>query len=242
MQIIESNLSFKGLSNLGTVKRIILHHAEAKHCSIHDIHQWHLANGWAGCGYHFLVRKDGTIYRGRPENKLGAHTSNHNTGSLGICFEGSYNTETMSENQIKAGQELITYLLDKYNLLKANVYKHKDFNSTDCPGANFPFENIQNGATQSVNVSQSNSIEEELKAECKKQGFDSYPVCRKGAKGNITKIIQRLLISKGYSLPIYGADGSYGDETVKAVKSFQTKNGLLVDGIVGQETWKALLK
>ena len=242
MQIIESNLSFKGLSNLGTVKRIILHHAEAKHCSIHDIHQWHLANGWAGCGYHFLVRKDGTIYRGRPENKLGAHTSNHNTGSLGICFEGSYNTETMNEIQIKAGQELITYLLDKYNLLKANVYKHKDFNSTDCPGANFPFENIQNGATQSVNVSQSNSIEEELKAECKKQGFDSYPVCRKGAKGNITKIIQRLLISKGYSLPIYGADGSYGDETVKAVKSFQTKNGLLVDGIVGQETWKALLK
>lgn len=242
MQIIESNLSFKSLSNLGTVKRIILHHAEASNCTVQDIHRWHLNNGWAGCGYHFFVRKDGTIYRGRPENKLGAHTANHNTGSLGICFEGAYNTETMNEIQIKAGQELITYLCDKHGLLKANVYKHKDFNSTDCPGANFPFENIQNGATQSVNVSQSNSIEEELKAECKKQGFDSYPVCRKGAKGNITKIIQRLLISKGYTLPIYGADGSYGDETVKAVKNFQTKNGLLVDGVVGQETWKALLK
>lgn len=242
MQIIESNLSFKGLSNLGAVKRIILHHAEASNCTVQDIHRWHLNNGWAGIGYHFFVRKDGTIYRGRPENKLGAHTSNHNTGSLGICFEGSYNKETMPSEQLRAGQELITYLCDKYSLLKANVYKHKDFNSTDCPGANFPFENIQNGATQSVNVSQSNSIEEELKAECKKQGFDSYPVCRKGAKGNITKIIQRLLISKGYSLPIYGADGSYGDETVKAVKNFQSKNGLLVDGIVGQETWKALLK
>lgn len=242
MQIIESNLSFKSLSNLGTVKRIILHHAEASNCTVQDIHRWHLNNGWAGIGYHFFVRKDGTIYRGRPENKLGAHTSNHNTGSLGICFEGSYNKETMPSEQLRAGQELITYLRDKYGLLKTNVYKHKDFNSTDCPGANFPFENIQNGATQSVNVSQSNSIEEELKAECKKQGFDSYPVCRKGAKGNITKIIQRLLISKGYSLPIYGADGSYGDETVKAVKNFQAKNGLLVDGIVGQETWKALLK
>lgn len=242
MKIIESNLQFKSLSNLGQVKRIILHHAEASNCTVQDIHRWHLNNGWAGIGYHFFVRKDGTIYRGRPENKLGAHTSNHNTGSLGICFEGSYNKETMPSEQLRAGQELITYLCDKYSLLKANVYKHKDFNSTDCPGANFPFENIQNGATQSVNVSQSNSIKEELKAECKKQGFDSYPVCRKGAKGNITKIIQRLLISKGYSLPIYGADGSYGDETVKAVKNFQAKNGLLVDGIVGQETWKALLK
>ena len=240
MQIIESNLTFKSLSNLGQVKRIILHHAEAKHCSIHDIHQWHLANGWAGCGYHFLVRKDGTIYRGRPEDKLGAHTANHNTGSLGICFEGAYNTETMNESQIKAGQELITYLLDKYNLLKANVYRHKDFNSTDCPGTNFPYEVLRSGAKNETVITK--SIEEELKEECKKQGFDSYPVCRKGAKGNITKIIQRLLISKGYSLPIYGADGSYGDETVKAVKNFQAKNGLLVDGIVGQETWKALLK
>ena len=242
MQIIESNLSFKGLSNLGTVKRIILHHAEASNCTVQDIHRWHLNNGWAGIGYHFFVRKDGTIYRGRPENKLGAHTSNHNTGSLGICFEGSYNKETMPSEQLRAGQELITYLRDKYGLLKANVYKHKDFNSTDCPGTNFPFENIQNGATQSVNVSQSNSIEEELKAECKKQGFDSYPVCRKGAKGNITKIIQRLLISKGYSLPIYGADGSYGDETVKTVKQFQKDNGLVVDGVVGQNTWSKLLK
>lgn len=240
MQIIESNLTFKSLSNLGTVKRIILHHAEAKYCSIHDIHQWHLANGWAGCGYHFLVRKDGTIYRGRPENKLGAHTANHNTGSLGICFEGTYNSETMNETQIKAGQELIVYLLDKYKLLKANVYKHKDFNSTDCPGNNFPYEILRSGAKNETVVVK--SIEEELKEECKKQGFDSYPVCRKGAKGNITKIIQRLLISKGYSLPIYGADGSYGDETVKAVKQFQKDNGLVVDGVVGQNTWNKLLK
>lgn len=240
MKIIESNLQFKSLSNLGQVKRIILHHAEASNCTVQDIHRWHLNNGWSGIGYHFFVRKDGTIYRGRPENKLGAHTSNHNTGSLGICFEGSYNKETMPSEQLRTGQELITYLCDKYSLLKANVYKHKDFNSTDCPGANFPYEALRSGTKNETVIVK--SIEEELREECKKQGFDSYPVCRKGAKGNITKIIQRLLISKGYSLPIYGTDGSYGDETVKAVKNFQAKNGLLVDGIVGQETWKALLK
>ena len=232
MKIIESNLQFKSLSNLGQVKRIILHHAEAKHCTIHDIHQWHLANGWAGCGYHFLVRKDGTIYRGRPENKLGAHTANHNTGSLGICFEGAYNTETMNESQIKAGQELIVYLLDKYKLLKANVYKHKDFNSTDCPGNNFPYETLRSAAKNETVITK--SIEEELKEECKKQGFDTYPMVRRGARGNITKIIQRIL---GIN-----ADGIFGSETEKAVKRFQSKNGLLVDGIVGQETWKALLK
>ena len=64
MRIIESNLTFKSLTDLGTVKRIILHHAEPSTCSIEDIHRWHLNNGWSGCGYHFLVRTDGSIYRG----------------------------------------------------------------------------------------------------------------------------------------------------------------------------------
>lgn len=231
MKIIESNLKFRSLSNLGQVKRIILHHAEAKECSIYDIHNWHLNNGWAGCGYHFFVRKDGTIYRGRPEDKLGAHTSNNNTGSLGVCFEGSYNSETMNEAQIKSGQELITYLLDKYKLSRTEVYKHKDFNSTDCPGHNFPYEVLRDGAKNETVVTK--SIKEELIEECKKQGFAPYPMVRRGARGNITKIIQRIL---GVN-----ADGIFGSETEKAVKSFQSKNGLLVDGIVGNETWKRLL-
>ena len=240
MRIIESNLTFKSLSDLGVVKRIILHHAESTKCSIEDIHRWHLNNGWSGCGYHFLVRKDGSIYRGRPENKLGAHTQNYNTGSIGVCFEGSYNSEQMPEAQLRSGQELVTYLCDKYNLLKANVYKHKDFNSTDCPGSNFPFELLQKGANNS-NTDNKMTIIDELKAECTKQGFSSYPTCRKGAKGNITKIIQRLLIEKGYKLPQYGADGSFGAETEKAVKAFQSDHGLSVDGIVGKNTWSKLL-
>lgn len=70
MKIIETNLNFGNLSNLGEVKRIICHNADASTCSIEDIDRWHKNNGWAGCGYHFFVRKDGSIYRGRPEDKL----------------------------------------------------------------------------------------------------------------------------------------------------------------------------
>ena len=146
----------------------------------------------------------------------------------------------MPEAQLRSGQELVTYLCDKYNLLKANVYKHKDFNSTDCPGSNFPFELLQKGANNSNTDSKINIIDE-LKEECTRQGFSSYPTCRKGAKGNITKIIQRLLIEKGYKLPLYGADGSFGAETEKAVKKFQSDNGLSIDGIVGKNTWNKLL-
>lgn len=247
MKIIESNLNFRSLSPIGQVKRIIYHHAEAINCTIEDIHRWHLNNGWSGCGYHFFIRKDGSIYRGRPENSLGAHTSGHNTGSLGICFEGSFNKETMTDEQLKSGQELTTYLCDKYNLLKANVYKHKDFNSTDCPGVNFPYEKLRKGGSNNTVENTTLNIIAELQNECNKQGFSNQkvdgiygvntlngcPTVKRGARGNITKIIQRIL---GVN-----ADGIFGRETENAVKSFQLKNGLSVDGIVGKNTWRALL-
>ena len=88
--------------------RIILHHADAKNCSAEDIHRWHLNNGWSGAGYHFLVRKDGKVYRLRPEDKVGAHAYGANYNSLGICFEGNYMEEDMPEAQKEAGKELGT--------------------------------------------------------------------------------------------------------------------------------------
>lgn len=45
VNIIETNLSFKAMSNRSRTNRIILHHAAAKTCSEKQIHQWHLGNG-----------------------------------------------------------------------------------------------------------------------------------------------------------------------------------------------------
>ncbi|EKC77056.1 protein containing N-acetylmuramoyl-L-alanine amidase, family 2 domain protein, partial [human gut metagenome] len=55
-----------------------------KHARRRIFYRWHLANGWAGAGYHFLVRKDGTIYRLRPEDKVGAHAYGSNYNSIGV--------------------------------------------------------------------------------------------------------------------------------------------------------------
>lgn len=141
MNIIETNLKFtNNMTNRASTKRIILHHAEASKCTAEDIHRWHLNNGWAGAGYHFLVRKDGSIYRLRPENKVGAHAQGANSDSIGICFEGAYMTETMPQAQINAGKELVAYLKKKYNISK--VQAHRDVCSTSCPGKNFPFSQI----------------------------------------------------------------------------------------------------
>jgi hypothetical protein len=58
---------------------------------------------------------------------------------------------------------------------------------------------------------------------------------QKGDKGGIVETIQKLL--GGIS-----TDGIFGEETEKAVKRFQEHNGLLVDGIVGKNTWEELTK
>ncbi|CAM3017938.1 N-acetylmuramoyl-L-alanine amidase [Hathewaya histolytica] len=65
---------------------------------------------------------------------------------------------------------------------------------------------------------------------------------RQGARGNISKVVQELLIRKGYSVGSYGADGVFGQGTYNAILQLQKKNGLSQDGIVGKNTWKVLLK
>lgn len=86
-----------------------------------------------------------------------------------------------------------------------------------------------------------------LQEECNKQGFSNQkvdgiagpntlngsPIVRRGARGNITKLIQEKL---GIS-----ADGIFGANTEVAVKNYQRTNGLSVDGIVGRNTWRKLL-
>ena len=78
-----------------------------------------------------------------------------------------------------------------------------------------------------------------LQEECKKQGFSSYPTLKKGARGNITKLLQEKLVSLSYNTN--GVDGIFGSGTEKAVISFQKSNELEVDGIVGKNTWGKLL-
>ena len=135
MKIIESDLDFNYMDTRSKTEQIILHHSGVTVLqSVETIHNYHKnTNGWSGIGYHFYVRKDGNIYRGRPENTVGAHCQGQNYNSIGICFEGNFQKEEMGEKQIKAGYELVNFLLDKYNLSKEDVKKHNDFGNTVCP-------------------------------------------------------------------------------------------------------------
>lgn len=245
MNIIEVNLELSSLTYGNNPQEIIVHHAEASHCTVEDINAWHKGNGWAGIGYHYFVRKDGSIYKGRPDNAIGAHCQGSNTNTLGICFEGSYMTETMPQEQLNAGRELIAYLKNKYKI--SCITRHKDHMSTDCPGNNFPWNELIKGDSCVPQVNNSDNWVARLQTECNNQGFSNQvvdgiagsntlagcPTIREGAQGNITRLLQEKLMIK--------ADGIFGMNTREAVLAFQINNNLYVDGIVGPNTWRKLL-
>lgn len=65
----------------------------------------------------------------------------------------------------------------------------------------------------------------------------SWPTVKEGARGPNVTTIQLLLRQRGHSI---AADGVFGSQTKSAVMTFQQRNGLVVDGIVGPQTWPKL--
>lgn len=132
---------------------IVLHHTgERVLQSVETIHDYYLHRvdpggvTYIGIAYHYYVRKDGSVWKGREEWALGGHAGAvANPISIGICFEGDYETEpAMPAAQLDAGKALVGDLLGRYGALA--VKRHSDYMSTDCPGRYFPFGAIASGS------------------------------------------------------------------------------------------------
>ena len=163
MQIIDEKYNWNGgFTSRFKTDYIVLHHAEAVKCTAQDVHSWHRANGWTGIGYHFFVRKDGTIYRGRPINVVGAHVQGMNSCSVGICAEGDYHTKdkSMPQAQKKSIIELCQYLKKNY-YPNAKIVGHREIGDSNCPGRYYPLDEIKNTKyTEDLTMSQYNELKE----------------------------------------------------------------------------------
>lgn len=123
---------------------IVIHHAGFpdgdKDSSAESIHKFHQeVNGWAGIGYHYVIRKDGTIEQGRRQKAVGAHAYQHNKNSIGICVAGNFELAKPNHKQIDSLVLLTAWLCQKYKLNpvgKGVIVGHRDLNDTSCPGKN----------------------------------------------------------------------------------------------------------
>lgn len=121
------------------VKEIIIHCSatkEGQEFFASDIDRWHKAQGWAKIGYHYVIDLDGKVEKGREEWETGAHCTNHNSKSIGICYIGGYDKngktkDTRTDKQKASLWKLLIELIKKYP--KATIHGHNEFAKKECP-------------------------------------------------------------------------------------------------------------
>lgn len=146
IDIVETDLSFvKALSRRESTDMIVIHHTG----SVRDvdfgaekIHEMHVNQGWAGIGYHFVIRKDGTVERGRPEWAIGSHAYDENGHTIGIHLSGDFNAAEPTEKQIEHCAILVANLCEDYSIPtdRDHIVGHGELDPEvtpkGCPGLN----------------------------------------------------------------------------------------------------------
>ena len=120
-------------------ERIVLHHtggAAGEDPDAAEIDAMHRGLDWLGIGYHYLIRKDGTVERGRPAPAVGAHTSGANARTVGVALCGNFCEEEPTAAQIESCAMLLAVLGGAFAvpLDTKHILGHRDLAATACPG------------------------------------------------------------------------------------------------------------
>jgi N-acetyl-anhydromuramyl-L-alanine amidase AmpD len=101
------------------------------HDSIDVINEWHQARGWSTVGYHYFIRKDGTIEEGRSLERTPAAQKGHNTGSIAICIHG-LELALFTEEELASLRHLCEEINESYKDITFHAHNEVNSNKT-CP-------------------------------------------------------------------------------------------------------------
>ena len=121
--------------------QIVIHHTGNvvdDDLSAAEINASHQARDWACIGYHYVIRKDGTVEQGRPHWTVGAHAYGHNSHTIGIHVCGNFEEAEPTDEQIESLAMLLANLCTDYGLPidRDHIVGHRELMSTACPGRN----------------------------------------------------------------------------------------------------------
>lgn len=134
--LMRSTVSEYDTRNLNQIQQIVVHHSASVNQTAEDFAEYHvLTRGWPGIGYHFVIEKDGTIIQGNPLTNISYNTQNQNTKTIGICLSGDFMVEQPTEAQMESLTKLIGHLRGELPQ-SLEVFGHRDFAATSCPGDN----------------------------------------------------------------------------------------------------------
>ena len=207
---------------------LILHHADMNG-SIQAVNQVHLNEGFTIIGYNYYVRKDGGIFKGRPENARGENCYGYNTKSISICAEGNFMIDIMSAAQKASIIWLGQNIESRYNH-KLIVKGHKEMLATACPGANYPLADIKNKISNNI-ILTSSPIKTVPKV--------ITPVKVDISIRNFQKVLNILgfLGANGKALI---EDGVTGQNTITSLNSCKKVFGFPINGIYDIATMNAI--
>lgn len=147
MQIVEKNWPWPhALEQRNETNYLVVHHTAGPQMQdTQAIWDEHIAIGDNGIAYHYVIKSDGTVVRGRPRDTVGAHAHGVNEISIGIVLEGNFQTGQSNyvqptDAQIASLKELLAELLGIYPGVK--IIGHSDVagisgdpnDATACPG------------------------------------------------------------------------------------------------------------
>lgn len=117
-----------------------------------EIRDWHVNdNGWSDIGYHWVIRRDGVIEKGRDldgdgevDDDAGAHAFGHNADSVGICLVGGWHGDfDFTLEQVQSLKSLWDYYRARYNGIQARGHRDIPGVTKTCP--NFDVRSLLNG-------------------------------------------------------------------------------------------------
>lgn len=215
------------------VDRVFLHCSASDNPTHDDVtvmRDWHVnGRGWSDVGYHFFIKKDGTIQAGRPLSKTPAAQAGHNTGTIAICCH-DLKKEKFTRAQYDAVISLCKEIDAAYSH-EITFHGHCEVSPKSC--SVYPYKEVL-GLDENGSMCLGTVAAPEIGAAAP---ATDLPTLRPTSEGAAVRVLQQRLQAKGHEVDV---DGVFGQQTLAAVNAFQQANGLGVDGVVGPRTWDAL--
>jgi N-acetylmuramoyl-L-alanine amidase/Putative peptidoglycan binding domain len=199
-------------------------------------------NGWSDSGQHFTVSRGGFVLEGRHRSVEmlrggrrmveGAHCSGQNIIAVGIETEGTYTRTGPTAQAWNRLRQLCAYVCKQYRVRPTEIYGHRDFKDTACPGDAL-YRMLPKLRTEVAALLREDSGQSTA-------GTETWPLLRVTDRGSDVQAAQHLLRAAGHTEVV--PDGRFGRRTAEAVRRFQQVNGTeQVNGMIGGESWPLLV-
>lgn len=210
---------------------VVHHTAGPRSQTVKQIQAFHQgpSRGWSDVGYNFLVDEDGQVFEGRGWLAVGAHCPDHNRSGIGVAYIGNNDPTPQAQASIRRLYDEACRKAGR----KLRMRGHGQLYATSCPGPRLQ-KWVNDGmpsdaALPKPDISWTEKLVKDLPL--LKPGADSYDV----------KTVRWLLGARGRP-PGNLSSTKFDEPLVADVKEFQKAEDLDVDGLVGKDTWTALLR